>query len=228
MKPTFKVLIFTLLVIGSVIHSARAVQAHVTLTQTGTNFAYTVSNDEPAQSVLLLSAFHVTANAPFNVVASPPGWTFFTDNFTYVDWLATDSPPPFTNNIPPGSSLSGFVLQSQSPVSEPLSYSLVSWDTSTNLCGPSIQGSIAAPSVTNLAPTLILLSDSVSPGIHFTLPEFPTFSYVIESSTNLTDWFPMTTNSAPFSFLDANAQDPQRFYRCLFLPDPASWDALPD
>jgi hypothetical protein len=228
MKPVFKFLIFTLFLIGLISHSAEAVQARVTLTQTGTNFAYTVFNDEPAQSALLLSAFHVTANAPFNVVASPPGWTFRTDNFTYVDWLAMDSPPPFTNNIPPGSSLAGFVLQSQSPVSEPLSYSLVSWDTSTNLGGPSIQGSIAAPSVTNLAPTMILVADSSNPGINFNLQEFPTFSYVVESSTNLTDWFPVTTNAAPFNFLDANAQDPQRFYRCFFLPDPASWDALGD
>ena len=43
--------------------------------------------------------------------------------------------------------------------------------------------------------------------------------YVIASSTNLTDWIPLETNTSPFTFADTNAVNaPLQFYRAQLLP----------
>lgn len=47
----------------------------------------------------------------------------------------------------------------------------------------------------------------------------PGYRYVIQASTNMTDWVSLQTNTAPFNFVDANAgQFKQRFYRSVCLP----------
>jgi hypothetical protein len=51
----------------------------------------------------------------------------------------------------------------------------------------------------------------------FGLSGTPTFPYVIESSTNLTDWLPVTTNVAPSTFTTPNAQ-PFNYYRAVYRP----------
>jgi len=44
-------------------------------------------------------------------------------------------------------------------------------------------------------------------------------NYVIEASTNLTDWTPLATNTSPFTFADTNAVNvPLQFYRARLLP----------
>jgi Immunoglobulin domain len=43
--------------------------------------------------------------------------------------------------------------------------------------------------------------------------------YIIASSTNLTDWIPLETNTSPFTFTDTNAVNaPLQFYRVQLLP----------
>jgi hypothetical protein len=47
----------------------------------------------------------------------------------------------------------------------------------------------------------------------------PGYNYVVEASTDLVDWVPVQTNTAPFTFVDANAgQFGQRFYRSVYSP----------
>jgi hypothetical protein len=43
----------------------------------------------------------------------------------------------------------------------------------------------------------------------------PGFNYSIQATTNLTDWTPLMTNVAPFTYIDTNGY-PQRFYRGLW------------
>jgi hypothetical protein len=44
-------------------------------------------------------------------------------------------------------------------------------------------------------------------------------NYVIASSTNLTDWIPLETNTSPFTFTDTNAVNaPSQFYRVQQWP----------
>lgn len=68
-----------------------------------------------------------------------------------------------------------------------------------------------------LVPPLSLTAWPVTNGqfsLQFTAPDSQ--SYVVESSTNLTDWIPVVTNSPAngrFVFLNTNATDSQHFYR---------------
>ena len=198
------------------------------MVQNGTNFSYTIYNDEATGSTLLLNSLHLTVRAPFTVAATPEGWTFHTDNSSYIDWFATSSGPPFTNNLAPGASLGGFVLQTTDPSSEELPCALVSWDTSTNVSGPALQLTVASPSVTNLESVLAVTTNS-SAGFQFSVTGYPAFSYVVQSSTNLVDWSPVTTNASPFNIIDPGSQQtPANFFNSIFFPDQASWSFLPD
>jgi hypothetical protein len=47
----------------------------------------------------------------------------------------------------------------------------------------------------------------------------PGYKYVVQASTNLVNWVPMQTNTAPFTFVDTNAgKFRQRFYRSVYAP----------
>jgi hypothetical protein len=47
----------------------------------------------------------------------------------------------------------------------------------------------------------------------------PGYNYVVQASTNLINWVPVQTNTAPFTFVDTNASRfGQRFYRSVYAP----------
>ena len=58
-----------------------------------------------------------------------------------------------------------------------------------------------------------------SVGMQFDVLGSPGLNYVIETSTNLTDWIPSSTNASPFTYTDPQASlFPNRFYRASWAP----------
>ena len=65
----------------------------------------------------------------------------------------------------------------------------------------------------------------LSPATHasgqyaLTVAGVPGYKYVVQASTNLVNWVPMQTNTAPFTFVDTNAgKFRQRYYRTVYTP----------
>ncbi len=46
----------------------------------------------------------------------------------------------------------------------------------------------------------------------------PGYKYAILASTNLSYWFGLQTNNAPFTFTDTNSGCPRCFYRAQYIP----------
>jgi len=68
------------------------------------------------------------------------------------------------------------------------------------------------------AATLAALPGSAG-GFSFSVSGVASYQYVVQSSTNLTDWVSVQTNTAPFTFTDTNAAKlRQCFYRTFYLP----------
>ena len=63
-----------------------------------------------------------------------------------------------------------------------------------------------------------LASTPVKGQFSFGISGVPGYSYVIQSSTNLTDWVSLQTNISPFTFTDTNAVNPLEFYRAYHTP----------
>jgi hypothetical protein len=233
MKKTTALVGILALAVLLIANNSEAVQAHVVLTQSGTNYAYTLFNDEATGSQSCLNTLYLSVNAPISVVSSPPGWSFTTDNSTYVSWFSTDGAMPYPNDIVPGASASGFVIQTSILGSESFDCVMGCWDHSLTNSGPANINSVSAPSVfgdsLGVAPTITNVNYSTVNSFYFTLIGIPSFDYTIQSSTNLTDWTSQITNSAPFDFADTNAiNSSERFYRSMLFPDDLSFAFLGD
>src|SRR5512138_3892751 len=109
--------------------------ARVELRQSGTNFYYTVYNDEAATSGRYVPDWHLTLRSPVQAVFTPPGWDYMTDNSTYVSFFSKDSEEPFSNDIAPGASLSGFGVAAITSASESLAFSVGTWQHGTTNSG---------------------------------------------------------------------------------------------
>lgn len=85
-------------------------------------------------------------------------------------------------------------------------------------------GSVASPQAflivyTNAAATLSGILNSTNGQFQLTVSNAENLAgmpYIIQASTNLTDWLPISTNTSPFIYTDSNAF-PQRYYRAVFV-----------
>src|SRR5437660_6618208 len=92
MKNLWGIAICVAIMFGPYFGVGAALQAGIQVSHpTSTNYSYTLFNDEPTNSTLRVNAFHLVANAPFDVTSSASGWSYVTDNATYIDWFCTNS-----------------------------------------------------------------------------------------------------------------------------------------
>jgi hypothetical protein len=122
MKDSTSLIVFMLAIVAHHCAVADTLQTRVEVEQVGTNFLYTVFNDEPAGSNRHINIWELSVNAPFDVLSTPQGWDHVTDNRSYVTWFSTDSTEPFLHDIAPGALLEGFVLGAVISTSEELPY----------------------------------------------------------------------------------------------------------
>jgi len=80
---------------------------------------------------------------------------------------------------------------------------------------------VSAATLTVLVPGIFLTAPSITAdgAFQFNVGGEAGSSYIIEASTNFTEWFPLETDTSPFTFSDTNALSlPLRFYRARGLP----------
>jgi hypothetical protein len=111
----------------------------------GPVFSYTLFNNEPATSTYYANILSLNIHAPITVIGSPTGWDYSTDNATFIFWFNTDPELPYPHDVAPGTSLSGFVIQSTVSTSSLQFDTITSWDHAADVGGPAFQGSVLAP-----------------------------------------------------------------------------------
>jgi hypothetical protein len=142
-KPA--VLMSLFLVLSGIRNATADLVTHVAVNQSGTNFTYTVFNDESSGSPNHISVFHLNVNAPITITGTPPGWDFTTDYATFVGWFNTDIEHPYPDDIPPqGSTI--FTISSNVTTTELVRYTVGSWNHATDFGGPSYRSLILSPS----------------------------------------------------------------------------------
>ncbi len=197
--------------------NAQTLSAHTEVSVSGTNFTYSIFNDVAQTNTLSLSAFYLELNAPIQGILSPPEWTYDTDGISYVSWTCTNGSPPFASQIPPGASLGGFVLQSAVLSTDSFNCEILSIDTAAIKTGPVFSGTVIAPSITGLAASLEVSRSAGA--LQLSLQGVPYYPYIIQSSTNLTEWVTVSTNVAPSVFaLPSTNSAPATFYQAAFQP----------
>jgi|SRR5450756_353857 len=93
--------------------------------------------------------------------------------------------------------------------------------TATAIDGAGIESSFSDELVytTPSAAAVLTMLPGTAGQFGFSVDGVDGYQYVVESSTNLTDWAAVQTNAAPFTFTTATTPDmPHCFYRALYLP----------
>lgn len=157
----------------------------------------------------LVMAMQVTAQASQNVtLAWNPNPNVNIAGYKIYYGVVSHS---YTNSVNVGNTTSATI--SLSSPGTTYYFAATAYDSSGNESGYSNETAFTVP----LAATLAAAGFS-SGHFSFTVAGTAGSQYVVEASTNLTDWFPMQTNTAPFTFWDTNpAGLPQCFYRSVPL-----------
>lgn len=113
-------------------------------------WSYSISNNEPASSADFVYGFELAIQAKITSIQTPLGWDYQTDQYSYIYWFSTSTAAPYPDDLPPGVSLSGFVLSANalSGASESV---ILSWNHLTDELGTVSYGAVDAP-VAELAP----------------------------------------------------------------------------
>lgn len=114
---------------------------HVTtVLPNSSTWQYAVFNDEPLTSPNFIYSFDVTVDSALTSISSPSGWSYVTDNASYVLWTSD----LLASDIAPQASLSGFVLHANAETNLHDAF-LDAFDHTTMDVGPGAILSVQAP-----------------------------------------------------------------------------------
>lgn len=106
-------------------------------------------------------------------------------------------------------------MRSNNVITRTFTVTIVPQGASTNL-SPSISSTTGTKNTTTATLTA---AAHASGQFALTVAGATGHQYVIEASTDLVNWVPVQTNTAPFTFVDTQAgQFNQRFYRTVYIP----------
>ena len=88
----------------------------------------------------------------------------------------------------------------------------------TNIVGTNSSNPALLTVYATAAAAIGLVSAPANGHFSFGISGVPGYNYVIQSSTDLLNWFPLATNPSPFTFTDSNAVNPSEFYRAFHSP----------
>jgi hypothetical protein len=205
----------------------------------GTNLAFTanfVDVAKPTVSIVTPTSnqqwtnggFTVTGKAGDNVAVGTvyyslngAGWAAATTGNNWTNWTANVTLTPGTNTV------QAYAVDTSGNTS-PISRRTVNFVTSPTVsrtdnfvASPTVSLTLdTTNSATPLSAPSILESAVYANGSYtFVVSGAPGYKYAVQVSTDLVNWIPVQTNTAPFTFVDANASRfGQRFYRSVYAP----------
>ena len=126
--------------------SAQTGQASILLERTGKLWKYTVLNMEQAESSVWITSLFLPITVSVSDIQSPKGWTISTDFSSFILW-SNSEPHPYSNDIPPGGSLSGFNFLSAG-IEQAGNYALGRWNHENDEPGLDLAGTVSVPTLT--------------------------------------------------------------------------------
>jgi polygalacturonase len=189
-----------------------------TLGSTPAVYAYAFDTNTTGQISLLVSSTNSSfppaiTNQPANLTVLAGSNALFTVGtsgstpLSYQWWFNT------TNSVAQGTNTSLTVSNAQP--ADAGGYSVIV----TNAAGNATSSVAMLKVFTTAAATLVSPAASSNGQFSFGATGVTGFNYAVQASTNLVDWRGLLTNTAPFTFTDANTPlFPSRFYRAVYLP----------
>lgn len=107
-------------------------------------WSYSISNNAPADSGDYVYGFELAIQATITTVKAPEGWNYQTDQYSYVYWFSNSTAAPYPDDLPPGASLSGFIL-SANALSGASESAILSWNHFTDDLGAVSYAAVDAP-----------------------------------------------------------------------------------
>jgi hypothetical protein len=178
---------------------------------------YTVALSNLAGAVTSAPPAHLTVLQPPTITQQPTNIVALTNQSVAFNVIATGGSPLayqwYFNNAPVSSATGATLTLSQITTAAAGAYFV----TVTNTAG-SVTSSIVQLSVYDTAEPILTI-DYTNGNALVQLTGVPTYTYLIQGSSNLVDWVPLQTNSAPFTFTETNAvQYNSRYYRGIYQP----------
>jgi hypothetical protein len=130
----------------------------LTVENIDSNWNYKVHNDEEVTSNLFISQFELHFHTLIFSINSPTGWSYKTDNISFISWKNDDLNLPYTHDVAPQSTLEGFSFQSLAAGASQGDYEIFSWDHSIDDAGDIAFNRILVPNSSVSAPEPSTLS----------------------------------------------------------------------